>query len=224
MKYAGFWIRFLAGIIDIIFLIVIPFSALFLLGLTFDDMSSKYSIAFDVTLQLLLFALTVAFWISSWQGTIGKRAVGIYIIDLSGVKLSLWLSVKRYLVMTVTMLPMIITGYYVPDESPKIQPDFINPEINELWYKQNYGDDYLSDDEQKKMDDYISKNADEGRKMKEMDKRFMDYLEEIFNFIIKSLIIVLLNFLFLILPIIVTKEKKAWHDMICGTRVVYGKL
>jgi len=115
-RYAGFWMRFLAYIIDGIILsivsliIMIPFFGL--LGITaavgggnpdLDAEGSGFMAAMAGTIFLSILAVGVAGWLyfalmeSSAKGaTLGKMALGLRVTDLSGNRISFGRATGRY--------------------------------------------------------------------------------------------------------------------------------
>ncbi|HEX8213633.1 MAG TPA: RDD family protein [Longimicrobium sp.] len=90
-RFAGFWIRFAAILIDTIVLLI-PLRTL--RSLLIEDRTGD-PVA-DLGVNLASLALTVcvhsayraAFHASGWQATIGKRAVGIQVTDLQGRRIT----------------------------------------------------------------------------------------------------------------------------------------
>lgn len=104
--YAGFWLRFVAAIIDGI-VIGIPYGIVFLMIFAsalpmLRDLSATPNPNPFVFLSLfasrfLLFAALslIGSWLywsllesSSWQATLGKKALGLYVTDLTGARLT----------------------------------------------------------------------------------------------------------------------------------------
>lgn len=88
---AGFWIRFIAFIIDEILL--------FIGGVVLSAASGSFSgdgfTAFDF-LGLVFTALYYAIGVSVWRTTIGKRILGLYVVRPDGSKLSFGRALGRY--------------------------------------------------------------------------------------------------------------------------------
>jgi uncharacterized RDD family membrane protein YckC len=90
-RFAGFWIRFAAILIDTLIL-VIPLRTL--RSLLIEERTGDP--VMDLKVNLASLALTVcvhsayraAFHASRWQATIGKRAVGIQVTDLQGRRIT----------------------------------------------------------------------------------------------------------------------------------------
>lgn len=90
MKYAGFWKRVAASIIDSI--ILIPVS--FLIG-ALQTFGGAYMEGFfvGIVLSWLYFAISES---QSWQATLGKKLMGIKVTDLYGKKISFARASGRY--------------------------------------------------------------------------------------------------------------------------------
>lgn len=145
--YAGFWLRFIALIIDTIVIqilqsmVVIPLLAI--IGLTFliptgfddfinggnfteDDMwvllpailSTAFSIVFlSKAIQILYFSLMES---SKHQATLGKLALGIKVTDLEGNRIDFVRSLFRQLGKILSSMLMFI-GYLMTAFTPKKQ-------------------------------------------------------------------------------------------------------
>ena len=132
VSYAGFWLRFLAWVIDAAMLAGIGF---FILGrlTSFASVSDVFgsfdpvdemdnwlnAFGFGVIGFFFLFFLLIS-WIyyaamesSPWQGTIGKRALGIIVTDSNGVKLDFWRASGRFFSRIVTNLVPLGIGYVI---------------------------------------------------------------------------------------------------------------
>jgi uncharacterized RDD family membrane protein YckC len=89
MRYAGFWVRFWAALIDSICLLPVYFLQAILDGMDF------YGYSFMFT--LILCCSYYAFFESSiWQATPGKKLFGLKVIDVSGRRISIQKAVGRY--------------------------------------------------------------------------------------------------------------------------------
>ena len=91
MKYAGFWKRFVASIIDSV--ILIPIS--FLIG-ALQTFGGAYIEGFfvGVVLSWLYFAISES---QGWQATLGKKLMGIRVTDLYGQKITFARASGRYI-------------------------------------------------------------------------------------------------------------------------------
>jgi len=138
LNYAGFWIRFVAIIIDglllnfITFILIVPILGLIgfasfglseltemepeEMGLAVVALLAPLSIA-NIILYWLYFALQQS---STWQATIGKRAVGIMVTDLNGERLTFTTASVRYLGRVISNMTMLI-GYIIAGFTQKKQ-------------------------------------------------------------------------------------------------------
>lgn len=105
--YAGFWLRFVAFIIDS-FLVGIPvlFAIIFLAmamglsaalqsvqpGESFDEVIALVGIGFIFAIVFVSLGVSWLYYAisesSSWQATLGKKALGLYVTDLQGRRIS----------------------------------------------------------------------------------------------------------------------------------------
>jgi uncharacterized RDD family membrane protein YckC len=95
--YAGFWLRLVAALIDSVALFIplcaIAFVAMVTVKLVSATKKSDPSVLLMAVLPL---ALMVGTWLyfavmesSSWQATLGKKVLGLYVTDLGGNRLAL---------------------------------------------------------------------------------------------------------------------------------------
>lgn len=131
VSYAGFWLRLVAWAIDeallggFVLVILGRLISLARLGGSFgdnfepiDDMSDWYAaLGFGVMLLVFL-AFIVASWLyhalmesSPWQGTIGKRALGIVVTDMSGSPINFGRASGRYFGRLVSSMIPLGVGY-----------------------------------------------------------------------------------------------------------------
>ncbi|WP_338241012.1 RDD family protein [Aurantiacibacter hainanensis] len=121
MFYAGFWIRVAAYLIDII-----------VLGISITVLQTLTGIDFGVDLDaalaptgvepegasplgsLLNFIIGIAYFAglesSSWQATVGKKVLGLVVVDDGGNRISFLRGVGRYLAKILSALILLI-GY-----------------------------------------------------------------------------------------------------------------
>lgn len=102
--YAGFWMRVVAYIIDglIMSLVFVPLGIIlgvFMAGAGIDESSVEFQL---INLSSNGFSL-LAGWLyhgfmesSSWQGTVGKKALGLRVTDLDGHRISFARATGRY--------------------------------------------------------------------------------------------------------------------------------
>ena len=131
VDYAGFWMRFFAWMIDgalltgIAFIVLGRLVNLARVGSIFsddlqplDDMDDWYAVlGLGATLAFVLFYILIG-WLyhafmesSPWQGTIGKRALGIVVTDINGGRINFGRASGRFFGRLVSnMIPLGI-GY-----------------------------------------------------------------------------------------------------------------
>ncbi|NOY67012.1 MAG: RDD family protein [Gammaproteobacteria bacterium] len=109
-KYAGFWIRVGAALIDTVFILVIIFPVLTVIYGNDYWLSEGFIQGFwDVMLNYVLPALVVIiFWVYK-SATPGKMLTGLVIVDAkSGNKPSTGQFIVRYLGYYVSMIPLFL--------------------------------------------------------------------------------------------------------------------
>jgi uncharacterized RDD family membrane protein YckC len=136
-KYAGFWVRFVAIFIDYLIigivstLVLVPLlTATGIAGSSADygNMDEEFLAgmiaAFSGTMALinmvvnwLYFALMES---SSWQATLGKRAVGVIVVNENGARISFLTATIRYVGKIVSGLILLI-GYIMAAFTAKKQ-------------------------------------------------------------------------------------------------------
>lgn len=109
--YGGFWLRFVAWLIDAVMcfigLILAAFSVGIVIGIVYSAQSvSPYEAqqkAEAIGRSLAFPLLTGVSWLyyallesSSWQATLGKRALGLAVTDLDGNPISFWRATGRH--------------------------------------------------------------------------------------------------------------------------------
>ena len=114
-RYAGFWIRFVAVLLDsiifgiplyIILHLLFPQTTIELGGQTLP-MEAGASQFIKIIAGV---AYTAYFQSGKWQATIGKRIVGIYVIRSTGERISFMRAVGRYFAQILSMIILCI-GY-----------------------------------------------------------------------------------------------------------------
>jgi uncharacterized RDD family membrane protein YckC len=128
MKYAGFWRRFVAYVIDAA-IFYVPFLILqFVLlkvltittgydysNLSFFSATPSIENKSEATINNIVFVIQSAvyiyiykfFLLSTWQATPGKRIMNIYVVDTNGNRLTDNKAILR------TALPLMLTGFFV---------------------------------------------------------------------------------------------------------------
>ncbi|MGG0174674.1 RDD family protein [Gottfriedia acidiceleris] len=105
-KYAGFWIRLCAYIIDFCIIILLGFILSPLLLSFFTNTNITYNLLIDLIGIIYLMLLPA----TTLQGTIGKVTVGIKVINKDGSKLSVVDAISRWLAQVVSSFILFI-GY-----------------------------------------------------------------------------------------------------------------
>lgn len=130
-KYAGFWIRFVAAVIDGI-IVGIPVSIIaFVLGVfTLFSSADVNTAMYDDTIAILYAFLSIGSLMisilyyagmhaSKWQATVGKLIVGIKVTGLNGQRISFGRAIGRYL---ATILSSVLyIGYIIAAFTEKKQ-------------------------------------------------------------------------------------------------------
>ena len=128
-NYAGFWLRFVAAFIDGIIL-GIPLSVIAFLLIasaipelthTQDPMTIVISILPRIMILLVIYL--IASWLywglmesSTWQATLGKKALGLYVTDLEGNRVTLGKASGRFFAgRGISIVPSIGGLYYLVD-------------------------------------------------------------------------------------------------------------
>lgn len=96
LRYAGFWIRFAATLIDGILLSIVYYAVFFsaIGSLTNPDFTSMgFAFVLIILMYLLYYPIMES---SSKQATLGKMAVGIKVGKSNGERLTFWNAFGRY--------------------------------------------------------------------------------------------------------------------------------
>jgi uncharacterized RDD family membrane protein YckC len=132
LRPAGFWIRLIAGIIDL-FLLVVPFAVFvsFLaagMGISNPFFNHRAGTPLNETLtqwgptflllcvcffaaeSWLYFALSES---SSWHATLGKRFLGLYVADAAGKPVDFWRASLRFCSGRFLVHVPVLGGYYL---------------------------------------------------------------------------------------------------------------
>jgi uncharacterized RDD family membrane protein YckC len=136
-EYAGFWLRFVAIIIDFVALALVTFPirlavfAMFGIHHAFrPGLSERPDALFGAMIPALLFVTGVNFIInllyfslfesSAWQATLGKKALGLAVTDLEGRRISFGHALGRNLAKIISGLILFI-GYIMAGFTAKKQ-------------------------------------------------------------------------------------------------------
>jgi uncharacterized RDD family membrane protein YckC len=124
VAYAGFWLRFVAYIIDafILCLVAVPFFVLVggvavLQGVAAGRSPDEFLPAMMGTVLAFEFGALGGVWLyyalfecSSWQGTPGKKFLGLYVTDANGQRISFGRATGRYFAKMISGMTFLI-GY-----------------------------------------------------------------------------------------------------------------
>jgi uncharacterized RDD family membrane protein YckC len=96
-QYAGFWIRVGACCIDVIILLIPNLLVSFLLKATQNEAGAAELEIFDGFLHIMIWWIYFAVLHSSnWQATIGKKVLGLKVVDKNGGRISFGKATGRY--------------------------------------------------------------------------------------------------------------------------------
>jgi uncharacterized RDD family membrane protein YckC len=133
--YAGFWLRFVAWIIDRVVLQVVAGVVLFpLFGVSLMRMAMHMRpgnpddiIPLFASMGRLTVAALVVNWLyyallesSAWQATLGKKALGLQVTDLAGRRISFGRATGRYFARIISAMTLFI-GYIMAGFTQKKQ-------------------------------------------------------------------------------------------------------
>jgi uncharacterized RDD family membrane protein YckC len=140
VAYAGFWLRFVAYLIDsavvgaaflVVVLVSIPvFGIGYLQQLVSGLQNSEpdFSPALIFVIFDLIFAISVATWLyyafmesSTRQGTLGKMAMGLTVTDMQGQRVSFGRATGRFFAKIITGLVPLFIGYIMAGFTAKRQ-------------------------------------------------------------------------------------------------------
>lgn len=133
VTYAGFWLRFVALIIDAIIVdlaLGIPIAIIFgAMGISVATMGRPEEMmgAFFGVFALVEVVAIVAVWLyyalmesSSWQATLGKKALGLYVTDMNGQRITFGRATGRYFGKIISGIILLI-GYIMAGFTEKKQ-------------------------------------------------------------------------------------------------------
>lgn len=113
MRYAAFWSRFLAWLIDSIILSIIGS----LLGFFLGRKAGAIAIVISIVVNWLYFAILES---SDQQATLGKQALGLVVTDMNGEPISFARATGRYFAKFLSGLVFLI-GYIMAAFTEKKQ-------------------------------------------------------------------------------------------------------
>ena len=119
LKYAGFWVRVLAYLIDFVILLFAQFTILSLFGessigsagaMNYGVNASTDDPLLSLILLIIAIGYFVAFESSATQATPGKMALGLIVTDMDGRRISVLRALGRYFAKFLSGLILFI-GY-----------------------------------------------------------------------------------------------------------------
>jgi len=140
VPYAGFWLRFVAYLLDgiiagiviipiVVVLAVVTGASAALSSISDDNPQQALAAAGFIFFLCLLFLVIVGgAWLyyallesSSWQGTVGKKALGLIVTDLDGRRVSFGRATARFFSRLITGLVPLFIGYILAGITAKKQ-------------------------------------------------------------------------------------------------------
>ena len=124
-RYAGFWLRFAAYLIDVTLLSIVE--GVLAVGLMMmgpheiNVVAILYGLVnFALVSAALAWAYFALFESSPMQGTVGKYALGLYVTDMSGDPIGFWRATARYWLKLLSSLSVMV-GWIVVAFTPRKQ-------------------------------------------------------------------------------------------------------
>ena len=118
MQYGGFWLRFVAYIIDAIVMVAVQYVILMVLGLDealtggFSEETATLSAGQSLTANVISIVLGWLYFAvlesGSWQATLGKKALGMVVTDVDGQRISFLRATGRYFGKIVSSIILLI--------------------------------------------------------------------------------------------------------------------
>lgn len=140
VEYAGFWLRFVAYLIDSVVMglavvaVLIPLIFLTGLGALLGQIRSEEDLGdagFFFIIGLIFLAATaslVVTWLyhalmeaSEWQATVGKKALGLVVTDMAGERVSFGRATGRHFAKIITNMVPLAIGYIMAGFTEKKQ-------------------------------------------------------------------------------------------------------
>lgn len=140
VEYGGFWLRFLAYLIDgaviLIGVCVVAIPLIFLTGLGAflseihpeEDWNESGIWVLIAVFFLFATASLVITWLyhalmesSEWQATVGKKALGLVVTDMEGRRVTFWRATGRHFSKIVTNMVPLLIGYIMAGFTQKKQ-------------------------------------------------------------------------------------------------------
>lgn len=125
VRYAGFWIRVVAYIIDYFVISIVSWILMAVFGISSFVMNpNDFNLSLFVGVYMIMIVLWVAYYVvmetSSSQGTFGKMAVGIKVGKANGERLTLLNAIGRFFSKILSGL-ILCVGYMMAGWDPKKQ-------------------------------------------------------------------------------------------------------
>ena len=118
LKYAGFWIRFVAYIIDGVLLSIVQYMIGSLFISDYDFTSGNLGVSFiSLIVGIGYFAGLES---SSRQATLGKMALNLKVVDTRGQRISFANALGRYFAKILSVITLLI-GFMMAGWDPKKQ-------------------------------------------------------------------------------------------------------
>jgi uncharacterized RDD family membrane protein YckC len=113
-RYAGFWIRVVARLIDVIALAIVNFmiqtAVTAGLGLGRDPAAAMGILGVLILVQIAIAAGYEAYFLSTYGATLGKMALGLKVIKADGSGLSFGAALGRYFAQMLSSI-ILLLGY-----------------------------------------------------------------------------------------------------------------
>src|SRR5712692_7074938 len=118
-RYAGFWKRFAAYLIDFILLYIVEgvlaVGVVMMSPREINVVGILYGVInFQLVSAALAWAYFALFESSPMQGTVGKYALGIYVTDRHGDPIGFWRATARYWLKILSSLTLMVGGSWPP--------------------------------------------------------------------------------------------------------------
>lgn len=119
MQYAGFWIRVGAYIIDYIVLYIVQIVLGMVFGISAGALSGMdpsgteaLTTGAGLIYLLLIIGISIGYYVvmesGPWQATLGKKAVGLIVVDESGERITWTRALGRYLAKILSTIILFI--------------------------------------------------------------------------------------------------------------------
>lgn len=247
IKYAGFWRRLLAIIIDaiILFLPLLVLNIVLIKIAGFSETEGwvlkdyftrpllpEHTLILSLISQFIATAIIAKFYLIKWQATPGKRIAKIYVGNKDGSKLSLKNAILRaalpFIIVAVYNIASFgLLNLYLDNAKVKYQhiiEEFF-PDIKQMAAQSNTDfDNYIKTPEAKKLlEGKVGALSQEQRMIfiSSIRSAFIDENMAMYSRSLSVSFLIILSLWFLMIGR--TKEKTAMHDIILNTRAFVGR-